>query len=222
MSHLSTIRLTTVRTMCFNSALYADGFKEVYSILKKRNMSPLANGFFYSEDSIRLFSTNGNSFIMSVPSSREPSMRLYSRHGPAILADFLFERCGRHSRIKREQTRLRAAHTCWPRAPAPPAIANDPDGHIVSEGGVTLKTRYFWRLRFAQSSESSLEIVTYPTSIASSRQTSSSGARRTPSRCHAGRAATCPSTTRVTRSPNGSSRSQARFARLLRSSSMPS
>ena len=56
--------------MCFNSALYADGFKEVYSILKKRNMSPLANGYFYSEDSVGLFSTNGNSFIMPVPFSR--------------------------------------------------------------------------------------------------------------------------------------------------------
>ena len=94
--------------MCFNSALYADGFKEVYSLLQKRNLSPLADVCFYSEDSIRLFSTNGNSFIMSVPSSREPSMRLCSRRGPAILADFLFERCGRRSRIKWEQTRLGA------------------------------------------------------------------------------------------------------------------
>ena len=36
---------------------------------------------------------------------------------------------------------------CWPVAPTPPTIAVDPDGHIVAEGDVTLKTRYFWRLR---------------------------------------------------------------------------
>ena len=35
---------------------------------------------------------------------------------------------------------------CWPGAPTPPTIAINPDDYIVAEGGVTLKTRYFWRL----------------------------------------------------------------------------
>lgn len=91
------------RGSAHDSACLADAS----SLLEVRNLLLLADRGFYTDENMRLFSSNGNSYIMPVPSGRrafkDAMAEVWSR---GFSRDFQWRGGRRHSRIQFRQTRL--------------------------------------------------------------------------------------------------------------------
>lgn len=77
------------------------------SLLDVRNVLLLADRGFYSEENMRLFSANGNSYIMPVPSNRRAfGDAMAEVWAKGFSRDFQWRGGRKHSRIQWRQTRL--------------------------------------------------------------------------------------------------------------------